>query len=363
MPDPTPSGAKRQTRSRRHEHQDHDVTPAAIRPGLAGLRLRVRAYFSDKRNILRWVLGGVILVVIFANLSWHELVDTFATLIWAYVAVNLAIKVVLRVVSAWKWHLVRLVNEPEARFRDSLSAHFIGSAVSVLLPVAGTDLTVGYVSARQSRRVDAAISSILIDRLIGLYLVVILSAVALLTDLPRFGAMPALVLTVGGAVAGAVLLPVAGLLAWTNRHRLPRRWVPELLRQVGTNLHAYRAVGHGALKWNLLLSLGVQVGRVLSVYTLGLAVGAPVTLHDYAVVAPLMFLIMTLPIPAASIGLEQGVFVVMLWLVGVSTEIAFAMAVLNRILNIVALLPGVISLIAGWGLRATRPQGAKVALS
>ncbi len=348
MPDPTPGRP-----GGRPQQQDPDPMPN--RSGLAGIPGRLRAYLSNPRTILRWLLGGAILVVILANLSWRELADTFATLAWTYVAVNLVIKVLLRVVSAWKWHLVRLVNEPEARFRDSLSAHFIGTAVSVVMPLAGTDLAVGYVSARQNRRVDAAIASILIDRLIGVYLIVILSTIALLTDLPRFAAMPALALAVAGAVAAAILLPLAGLLAWTNRRRLPSRFVPDLLRRVVTNLQAFRAIGRGALGRNVLLSLAVQAGRVLSVYSLGLAVGAPATLQDYAVVAPLMFLLMSLPVPAASIGLEQGVFVVMLWLVGVPAEIAVAMAVLNRILNIVALLPGILCLVAGWGLRLVAP--------
>lgn len=81
-----------------------------------------------------------------------------------------------------------------------------------------------------------------------------------------------------------------------------------------------------------------------------MAAGAPGDPIDYALVAPPLFFIMMLPVPAASIGREQGVFILMLAPIGVPGEMAFARAVLNRLLTILSVLPGIVCIWLGLGL-------------
>lgn len=308
--------------------------------------------------VLRWALGAAILGAVLASLSWEETARAFAGVVWPFVLANLAIKIALRVLAGIKWHLIVRLGDPGAPLRQSLAAHFAGTAVGAVAPVLGSDLTVAYAYYRQSQRASAAISTIFADRLIGMYLLIAIGAVAVLANLERMLELEPLLAFAAAATAAAVAAPLGALRLLRARRSALRRAVPRrvegVLGQVVGQLRAYWAEGRGALLANAALSLLVQLLRVLSVWTLALAVGAPGSLLDYAVVAPLMFFLMVLPIPAVSIGLEQGVFFVMLGMLGVPGELAFAMAVLNRLLTIVSVLPGIgcISLGLGFAPRA-----------
>src|SRR5690606_17168443 len=158
---------------------------------LLGMRAAARRLSGQLRRspralaVLRWALGAAILGAVLASLSWEETARAFAGVVWPFVLANLAIKIALRVLAGIKWHLIVRLGDPGAPLRQSLAAHFAGTAVGAVAPVLGSDLTVAYAYYRQSQRASAAISTIFADRLIGMYLLIAIGAVAVLANLER----------------------------------------------------------------------------------------------------------------------------------------------------------------------------------
>jgi uncharacterized protein (TIRG00374 family) len=312
----------------------------------------ITSSLEKHKKIIRWSVGLAIIIIIFAQVSLDDLADVFSQLLWGAVIANLVIKIVLRVTIAYKWFLILKIKDAAVLFRHVLAASLAGTAAGTLLPIFGADFTVVYAYYKQSGQADSAISSILVDRLIAVYIMVLMASLITLVNLDRFLNTPAILGLVMFALAACLALPPVFYIV----QRFPRlvpHWIGtrirNLIKRILANMKYYWQHGTDQLLLNGLISLFTQLLRILSVYTLALAVGAPGSLVDYAVVAPLMFLIMMVPIPAASVGLEQGVFVVMLGFLGVSLELAFAMALINRILMMISLTPGILCIIMGWG--------------
>jgi uncharacterized protein (TIRG00374 family) len=312
----------------------------------------IKSSLEKYKKIIRWSVGLAIIAIILSQISIDELTSIFSQLVWSAVAANLVIKLLLRLTIAYKWYLILKIQDAAVVFRNVLAASLAGTAAGTLVPIFGADLTVVYAYYKQSGKADSAISSILVDRLISVYIMVLMAGLIALVNLNRFLDTPVILGLVAIATAACLALPfcVYMLLRFP---RLLSRWISpkirNLLKRVLANIKYYRRHGTQELILNGMISVFTQILRIFSVYTLALAVGAPGSLVDYAVVAPLMFLIMMIPIPAASVGLEQGVFVVMLGFLGVSLELAFAMALINRILMMISLGPGILCIIMGWG--------------
>lgn len=316
------------------------------------MNVQIKSSLEKYKKIIRWSVGLAIIIIILSQISIDELAIIFSQLLWGAVIANLVIKIVLRVMIAYKWYLILKIKDAAVVFRRVLAASLAGTAAGTLVPIFGADFTVVYAYYKQSGQADSAISSILVDRVIAVYIMVFMAGLITLIHLDRFLNTPAILGLVALATAACLAIPPV----FYTVQRFPRlvpQWlgarIRNLLKKILENIKYYWQYGTGQLLLNGLISLFTQLLRILSIYTLALAVGAPGSLVDYAVIAPLMFLIMMIPIPAASVGLEQGVFVVMLGFIGVSLELAFAMAIINRILMIISLTPGILCIIMGWG--------------
>jgi hypothetical protein len=99
-----------------------------------------------------------------------------------------------------------------------------------------------------------------------------------------------------------------------------------------------------------ILSVIVQVLRVLQGYTMGRGIDVPVGLAYYLVFMPVGLLLMLLPVSVSGFGLPQGVIVWMLQPVGVPVEEAFALSTLILLLGLLGNLPGAVLY-----LRRTKP--------
>ena len=80
----------------------------------------------------------------------------------------------------------------------------------------------------------------------------------------------------------------------------------------------------------ILCAVVVHLMRVLIVYTLALALDAPLSLVDLFVVVPIALLLAMIPISFASWGLREATFIYFLSQLGSSLEVAFSISILVR---------------------------------
>src|SRR5258706_9152358 len=121
-------------------------------------------------------------------------------------------------VASWRWKYLLHAQEVELPFREAISLTMIGALFNIVIPGAvGGDVMKGYyVSRRAGRRRSHALTTILMDRVLGLVGLVVLAALAAVWKLNGGAAADlrgvcylAIVLAVGG-ITGLIVAAQAG---------------------------------------------------------------------------------------------------------------------------------------------------------
>ena len=218
------------------------------------------------------------------------------------------------------------------RCRSIAPTDFIGLYFSLVLPtlVGGDVMRVWYLSG-QSGRKWPALASVFLERVNGLLILIATACVGVLispVELPWWIAGSVWGIA-GGAVLGLASVPI--LKRW-QRLSVERR------RQLQMFLDMLRS------PWLLLeaslMSILVQVAAVLLMWCLGLGLGLEVPLAYYAVLVPMVSLLMLLPISVNGMGVREAGIVLFLLPLHIEESSALSLAFLWFITGVAVSLMG-----------------------
>jgi uncharacterized membrane protein YbhN (UPF0104 family) len=275
------------------------------------------------------------------------------------VAILVGLLVVDRAVMLARWvQLMRTTTDlPLGELtRIFLVSSFLGS----FLPAGvGGDAARAVSVSRHTNKPGAAVASVLVDRLFGLLAVAVSGGVGVIVA-RDLASKNLYLLTLG---ASAVLL--IGCLGALNADRLtawvlPARWhhwTPvRLLIKLSAELSAYRQ--HPGVLWQVgVLSIVVQVTRIVLAWVIGRSLGIALPLDYYFVFMPLNILIILIPISLGGFGLPQGAMVWSTEPFGVSATQALLLSTLFVLAGPLSNLPGALLYLAGRRPRLLEDQG------
>jgi len=220
-----------------------------------------------------------------------------------------------------------------------LTSSFVGSFMPAGI---GGDVMRAWTLSRRTADRGGAIASVTVDRVLGVVAVLLLGGAGLAVWHQGSGLHSGwLVAAFGAAIAGALCLLWLDVL---YDRIVPSRWRHGWIAAAGRlaeALAAYRSA-HGTLVTVLLLSLLVQVIRVLQAAVLSAGLGLDVPLAYFFVFMPAGLLLMQLPISIGGFGAPQGLIVWLLELRGVPNAPALALSTLVVLMGIAGNLPGAI---------------------
>lgn len=228
-------------------------------------------------------------------------------------------------------------------FRSCMVAVFFNQ---IMPSTIGGDMIRMYDSWRAGASKGVAISTIVVDRVLGLFALAIFAVVGLMlvrADFSEAKYVPLAIVTLAAGLGGFIALVFS-----------PFKFMVELSRAIYTKLpgpfgkffgKVDRAVDpfrgrHSSLLRALALSLVLQLNVVLMHYLLGRAVGIPLGFFDYFYVVPVALFVMLIPVSINGIGVREGMFVFMLGSMGVAKPdalvlswLAFAIFLLHGIMG------------------------------
>ena len=232
---------------------------------------------------------------------------------------------------------------------------FVSSFVGSFLPAGvGGDAARAISVTRQTREADAAVASVIIDRLLGLQAVAIAGCLGvLLISYPVPEVLRQVTLV---ASLLMVVVSVGGFFGDVIARALPvvvqRSWAGLAAIRVGSALAAYRS--RTDILWRVAtLSLVVQVVRVLIAWVIGRGLGISLPFAYYWVFMPLNILLTLLPLSVGGFGVPQGAMVWSLTPLGVSATEAFLLSLLFTIAGTIGNLPGAALYVVG---RSRKPS-------
>jgi glycosyltransferase 2 family protein len=228
-------------------------------------------------------------------------------------------------------------------FRSSFATAFpivwIGLFFSQVLPSAvGGDAVRVWLAYKTGVTGSGAVTSVLIDRLMGVLAILLLLTV----QLPSLWNFP-LDRPVIAGLFGLIMMGNLGVVAAASIDRAPS-WIQSF--KIGRTLAEFSAelrrtlLNYRRLVMPLAYSTINQAGAVICVAIIGLGLGLNIDVAAYLIVVPLANLVQVLPISVGGWGLRESFYVLALSKLGVPGSDALALSVLYGLLNMVCSLPG-----------------------
>jgi uncharacterized membrane protein YbhN (UPF0104 family) len=293
--------------------------------------------------------GSVALLAVLAwRLDWRQVGAAFAHLNVALWLLAVAAYAAIQALSSLRWRMLARVQGYDGPLGAFVAYYFIGMFFNLVLPtsVGGDVVRVWYLAnrdgtgPREGRRM-AALVCVMAERVNGVLVLVVLACVAAAfspTPLPPW-------LAGGVAVIGATSVCCVAALPALNRlfEKYPRVGGHPRLAHLRRLLAGSLAYGeHPALVFNVTaLSVVVQVGNVVVVWLIGVALGLPISPWYYGVLVPLVTLLTLLPVSVNGMGLREAGTVLLLAPLGVGEADAVTLSFLTFAVYTAASVGGV----------------------
>lgn len=280
--------------------------------------MKVNKKVADKLKFaLKLVLGlGLVVYVLRSNMvdfaALGEVVFRPSNLVLSLVAYTL-----MTVVIVARWHLLVQAQGLSLSFKELFSLTMIGNFFNTFMPgsVGGDLIKAWYVAGQEPKRKTKAIFTVLLDRVIGLTIIVFPAAATLLFFNEWLVGRPELRVLAYAlwSFTGATIL-FGGLFFLSTRFRIPQvSRLMELLKGVkfvGKILDAlllYRNEVPTVLKSVLFSALNVLL--LSSLWAIhGMAMGIEITLAQYFFIVPVGLTVSAIPLLPGGIGVGQVAF-------------------------------------------------------
>jgi len=214
-------------------------------------------------------------------------------------------------------------------FRLSLVGQFFNQALPSTVGGDGMRVWMLY---QQGCSFAEAFNSVLIDRISGFVVLALMSVYGLPTLLERMFAVPQ-----GQTIVGIVLVIIALCVVFyvlgRGHTRLAKFRVGRFVAQIIADL-LFLARRPAASAKIILLSFGAQISAFVVVWLILRDLGAEVSFVGVLMVAPVVVLLLVLPISIAGWGLREGLFVIGFGLFNVPEDIALATSIVFGLITL-----------------------------
>jgi uncharacterized membrane protein YbhN (UPF0104 family) len=277
------------------------------------------------------LVSGGLLAYFLSRIHIERFFNTFAAANFSYIALALAVYLVAQGVSAMRWTVLARPIGIETPFADMVRYYLIGMFFNLFAPgTVGGDVSRVYylvrdeeahASGRAVTTVHAAMS-VLMDRAIGMVVLVWLGAAGLLLY-PEY--------PIPAAAKTATWLLALALLIGALTVPLLRRLLPEdghqLIVKLRLGLRSYRTHWR-ALGAATALSVMVHLIQAWMHVAMGRALDLELPFSFCIIVYPLVGTFAAIPISVNGLGLREGGYVFLLASIGIGAEKGIAFGIL-----------------------------------
>lgn len=251
----------------------------------------------------------------------------------------------LVLLTAWRWRWLVLALGLPLFPREAIRYTLYGVFFNLVVPGStGGDVVKAYYAAQRTKVPTKAVVSVFVDRLVGLFALVLFAAMFLFFGPSRegFGQAKALVAGVlGAAVIGGVLVlssrvrRALGIVALLRR--LPFQGV---LKEIDAAIRLYRR-HPGSLGLGFLVSFFNHAGNATCVFLLARALGlSEIRLTDVFPLVSVIGLLCAIPLLPGGWGVGELAFAYFFGQIGVAPSEAVGLSVVWRLANLTVSLPG-----------------------
>jgi uncharacterized protein (TIRG00374 family) len=302
------------------------------------------------QTVLRVILSGGLLTAILMTINVEEAFQLVGRSNLILLAVAALVLLTVRIVTALRWFVLLRACGVEISYAVVLRISFVSTAVGQFIP-GGADAASIYQVFKESGKLSEISVAVFLDRLFGIAAMLIIATAGV------YGAVEEiwirnLVLTM--AICFVMLLFLSTRLIGSDflrnflSSRLKSRFhrvARGALRLIG--LVSDRSTLKKATGPIILASIAVQILRILAFFAIYASLGADIPIVYFVAFVPLVYLVLSMPISIAGLGVRESALVVLFGTVGVAAEVSVTAGLLMPLLLLFAVIPGLILLSVG----------------
>lgn len=310
--------------------------------------MRARTRGSRALIYLRLAFGTLLLLVLLKIVDFESLKSTLGSAKGHLIALGMVGILLNTLLMAYRWARILWIHNPDIPLAQVTGFYFIGSFLGNFLPTSfSSDFVKIYYVSRYNSDSTLAISSVVVDRIIGNCSLSVIAIISLLSLGPGglaqigsgvwYGTLAFLLLSIGVPVA-LLTSPLATLTMKVLRRldglRLVRR-----IQDAYEHVMAYRNQPR-VLASVLGISFANQIVAILVFYVIALGFSAETAIAYFFLFVPLAWFLTMLPISIGGIGVLEASLVFLFSKVGMPLEISVSVALVLRGLTLLGTLPG-----------------------
>lgn len=282
-------------------------------------------------NILKIIVSLSLLIYIFNTIDLPGFGRTLAQADGRWLAAAIGVMIVSVVLRAIRWQILLHDIGVAVSTGELTVIYFIGALFNNLLPSGvGGDAIRMLELNRHTQRGSDTVTSVVVERFIGLSGQ---HAIALVSLLTNWGTVPdgvayfAILVFIAELVAGYLLINRSLYLSLRRRIWLFRYATD--IKIVGNLFESFQRYSLPALGRSYLVSfLFFNVSLIAMHACIGAALHAPITIIQFAIIVPIVSLVLILPISFAGLGVREEAYRQLYGQIGVSPEVAIAMSLI-----------------------------------
>lgn len=302
----------------------------------------LRANKNRVFNILKVTVSLVLIVVILRSVDLETLWQVVREADLWFLGAAIVVSLLGVLVRAVRWRILLDDQRVPASLRQLTALWFISFLFTNLLPSGiGGDAIKAYELSRTSGQAPRVISTVLVDRFVGLFALQAIALVALAFSWQLIPSRLAILTIVVFGVSMLVAWVVSSRSLWSGlAQRLPlfARFVE--IKSVNALVTSLQSYNRPALMQAFGVGLTFNVLLIAMNVLLGSALGADLPLAYYMVFVPITSVVLIAPISFAGLGVREGTYVFLFTQAGLQPEVALSLSLMVYAFG--TMLPGLV---------------------
>jgi glycosyltransferase 2 family protein len=295
---------------------------------------------NKKIKIFLKISVSVGLIIFLINqVNLNELFDILKKVDLLMVVFSIVLLLIQIFIANLRWQYVLRYQKINLKFYKTLKFFWSGLFFNQVMPSSvGGDVIRGYYLKKQGMSIESAAIGVLMDRLFGILglVLLVLTQISFLFD----------ILNDTSAQSGVVFIALtisAGLTFMFFTDKLPGNFSHF---QIIKGFYSLSKQARGCIFDGIngltfiIFSIAIHLISVIVVMVISSGLGLSVNWHEFLLIVPIVTLIMVVPISIAGWGLREGVMVVGLGYLGVSSEAALVLSLIYGLSILIVALPG-----------------------
>ena len=301
----------------------------------------------NKKFAIQLIVTIVVLAFIIPLIEWKESYRLFTSVDLYYLSLMYIVLLLDRWLMAYKWMILLRIKDIHLSNLFSLKLYLIGGFWGEFFPTGlGVDIYRVHALAVKGKSIKDTTSSIIVERLLGFFATTTfaffgITYVAFFFDdamMPYF--YPIFYVLVIPVLLSLILMrfPVTFHISQLFSRYKDNRIIIKI-KSLYAAIMDFKS--RPKILWYFyFLSIIEQATWPICTYLGALALGVQVDFLYFLAIVPAMFILLRIPISVQGIGVEEGLFILFLSMIGLSATEAFSLALLVRITRMTLSLGG-----------------------